>query len=69
MTGSQVDLAAAGTPSALQGQIGALRGESFTARVSDRAGTIVDLRVDLQIDNTTGNVTGTMSGAPAGGGG
>jgi hypothetical protein len=68
MTGSQVDLAVAGTPSVLQGQIGALRGEAFTARVRDHAGTTVDLRVALQIDNATGQVTGTLSGAPAGGG-
>lgn len=68
MTGSQVDLALAGQPSVLQGQINALRGEEFDAQVSDRAGTALDLNVQLQIDNQNDTVTGTLSGAPAGNG-
>jgi Ferric reductase like transmembrane component len=67
MTGSQVDLALAGQPKVLQGQIGALQGEQFDAQVSDGAGTNLDLRVQLQIDNQSGTVTGTMVGSPAGG--
>jgi len=69
MTGSQVDLAAAGAPSALQGRILSLRGTDFLARVSDRAGTVVDLRASLQIDNSSNTVTGALSGAPLGSGG
>jgi hypothetical protein len=64
MTGSQVDLVAAGQPSALQGQIASLRDEDFDARVSNPAGTDVELNVRLQIDNQDGTVTGTLSGAP-----
>lgn len=65
MTGSQVDLAVAGQPSALAGQITALQGEEFDARLSDGAGTRVDIHVALQIDTQTGNVTGSLSGSRA----
>jgi Ferric reductase like transmembrane component len=66
MTGSQVDFAAAGAPSVLQGRIIQLQGSDFVARVSDSEGTVLDLRGQLQIDNSSNAVTGTMSGAPAG---
>ncbi|HYB27672.1 MAG TPA: ferric reductase-like transmembrane domain-containing protein [Solirubrobacteraceae bacterium] len=66
MTGSQVDFAAAGAPSALQGRVVELQGSDFVARVSDAEGTILDLRGQLQIDNSNNAVTGTLSGAPAG---
>jgi Ferric reductase like transmembrane component len=66
MTGSQVDFAPAGAPSALQGRIVSLQGEEFTARVSDGSGTVLDLRSQLQINNSTDTVTGALSGAPAG---
>jgi len=66
MTGSQVDLAVAGQPTVLEGTIGSLQGEQFDARVSDGAGTTLDLHVQLQIDNQNNTVTGTMSGSPAG---
>jgi sulfoxide reductase heme-binding subunit YedZ len=65
MTGSQVDLAAAGVPSVLEGTIGSLRGTEFSARVTDSQGSAVDLRVALQIDQHSNQVTGTVSGAPA----
>ena len=68
MTGSQVDLAAAGVPSVLEGTIDSLRGTEFTARVSDSQGSVVNLHAALQIDNQSDVVTGTLSGAPAGGG-
>ncbi|HET6869535.1 MAG TPA: hypothetical protein VFH80_26725, partial [Solirubrobacteraceae bacterium] len=64
MTGSQVDLAVAGQPSVLQGQIAALRGEEFDARLSN-GGRTVDVHVQLQIDTNNNTVTGTMSGSPA----
>ncbi|MBV8944196.1 MAG: ferric reductase-like transmembrane domain-containing protein [Solirubrobacterales bacterium] len=63
MTGSQVDLALAGRPSVLQGQIAALQGEDFDARLSDAAGTTVDVRAQLQIDSQTNTVTGILSGS------
>ena len=66
MTGSRVDLAVAGQPTVLEGTIGSLQGEQFDARVSDGAGTTLDLHVQLQIDNQNNTVTGTMSGSPAG---
>jgi hypothetical protein len=69
MTGSQVDLAPAGASSALVGRIVSLQGTAFTARVSDRAGTSLDLQANLQIDNSNNTLTGTLSGSPAGGGG
>jgi hypothetical protein len=64
MTGSQVDLALAGQPAVLQGQIGSLQGEEFDARVSDGAGTRRDLHVQLQIDNDNNTATGTLVGRP-----
>ena len=64
MTGSQVDLAVAGEPSALQGSIVSLRGEEFIARVRS-GGRTVDLRAQLQIDNNNNTVTGTLSGSPS----
>jgi Ferric reductase like transmembrane component len=65
MTGSQVDLAAAGVPSVLEGTIGSLRGTAFDARVADSQGSAVDLHVVLQINQQSNHVTGTVSGAPA----
>ena len=64
MTGSQVDLAVAGEPSALQGSIVSLQGEEFVARVRS-AGRSVDLHAQLQIDNNNNTVTGTLSGSPS----
>jgi sulfoxide reductase heme-binding subunit YedZ len=64
MTGSQVDLAVAGQPSVLQGQIVSLRGEEFDARLAG-GGTRVDIHAQLQIDTNNNTVTGTLSGAPA----
>ena len=66
MTGSQVDLAVAGTPAVLQGQIASLQGSEFTARLSSGSGQAVDIRVQLQIDSQGGTATGTLVGAPAG---
>jgi hypothetical protein len=65
MTGSQVDLAVAGQRSVLQGRIESLRGEEFDARLSNSAGTTLDLHVQLRIDTNNNTVTGTLSGAPA----
>ena len=68
MAGSQVDLAAAGVPSVLEGTIGSLRGTEFTARLTDSQGSVVNLHAALHIDNQSNVVTGTLAGAPAGGG-
>jgi hypothetical protein len=66
MTGSQVDLAVAGTPAVLQGQIASLQGSEFTARLSSGSGHAIDIHVRLQIDSQRGTATGTLVGAPAG---
>jgi methionine sulfoxide reductase heme-binding subunit len=66
LTGSQVDLAAAGASSVLQGKIVSLAGQAFTARVRGSAGQAVELRANLSIDNQAGTVTGTLSGNRAG---
>jgi sulfoxide reductase heme-binding subunit YedZ len=68
MTGSQVDLLADGLPSVLQGQIVALQGQQFLARVANASGSQYDLRADLNIDSNTGTVTGTLSASSTGGG-
>jgi len=67
MTGSQVDLAAVGHRSVLQGRILDLQGQQFTARVSDRTGSVLDLNANLNIDGS--RVTGTLLGTPPGQGG
>jgi DMSO/TMAO reductase YedYZ heme-binding membrane subunit len=64
MTGSQVDLALAGQPSVLQGQIVSLRGETFDARLTG-GGKTVAIHVQLQIDTNNSTVAGTLSGSPA----
>jgi DMSO/TMAO reductase YedYZ heme-binding membrane subunit len=66
LTGSQVDLLAAGLPSVMQGQIVRLAGETFTARVHGASGARLDLRVALAIDNRTGQVSGTLAARSAG---
>jgi methionine sulfoxide reductase heme-binding subunit len=65
MTGSQVDLLAAGLPAVMQGQIAQLDGDAFTARVTGTALTPLDLRASLQIDNQTGGVSGRLSAVDA----
>ena len=65
LTGSQVDLSAAGLPAALAGRIVSLNGDRFEARVSG-AGVSVDLHANLNIDSSNDSVTGSLSGAPNG---
>jgi hypothetical protein len=64
MTGSQVDLAADGTPSVYQGQVTTLAGTRIIAKVTDSSGSSLQLRADLQIDQQTAAVTGTLLGTP-----
>lgn len=68
LTGSQVDLTGPGLVSALAGKVLSLNGNQFVARVSDRAGKVMQLRADLSIDQNTGAVAGTLSGTPIGAG-
>jgi Ferric reductase like transmembrane component len=68
MSGSQVDVAAVGMSSALQGQVVSLEGDQFQARVSGASGAVVELAAHLNIDQSADAVTGTLSGGPAGGG-
>ena len=65
MTGSQVDLAAAGTPSVYQGQVTTLAGTHIVARVTDSKGKSLQLSTNLQINTQTATVTGTLQGRPA----
>lgn len=67
LTGSQVDVTAAGMPSAMVGSVRSLAGDRFVARVSDASGS-VDLRATLTIDQSSGAVSGTVTGVPVGGG-
>jgi hypothetical protein len=64
MTGSQVDLSAAGMPSVMAGQITSLQGNRFRARVTDRSGAAIELDAVLSIDQSNGTVTGTLTGKP-----
>jgi hypothetical protein len=64
LTGSQVDLSAPGMSSVMAGQIVALQGDRFRARVTDQSGTVVNLLANLNIDQSSGNVTGTLTGEP-----
>ncbi|PZS13724.1 MAG: hypothetical protein DLM64_02860 [Solirubrobacterales bacterium] len=68
MTGSQVDLAATGLSSVMEGQILSLNGQQFAARVTGASGSELNLRGELHIDNQTGGVTGTLSASSVGGG-
>jgi hypothetical protein len=65
MTGSQVDMSAAGLASVLEGKIVSLQGQQFVARVGDRTGSTLELQASLNIDNQSGTVTGSLSGARA----
>jgi len=65
MTGSQVELTAVGLTSAMQGRILSLQGTQFVARVTDAAGTTLELRASLNIDSANDTVTGTLVGAGA----
>jgi sulfoxide reductase heme-binding subunit YedZ len=67
LTGSQVDLSAAGQSETLQGQIVSLEGTHFVANLRDSTGRRVSLQATLNIDQQTDAVTGTMSGRPSGG--
>lgn len=67
LTGSQVDLSAAGMPDVLQGRITSLEGDRLAARLSDARGVSIDVRVNLNIDQSANTVTGTLTGGPGGG--
>jgi hypothetical protein len=69
MSGSQVDLIARGLSTVAQGRIVSLQGQQIVARVSDAAGTVVDLHANLQIDQNSGAVSGQLLGSGAGSGG
>jgi DMSO/TMAO reductase YedYZ heme-binding membrane subunit len=66
LTGSQVDLVAAGLRSAMQGKVATLEGTHVTARVTGAGQTPVDLTAQLQIDDRTGVVSGRVEGVSAG---
>ncbi len=65
MTGSQVQLTAVGLRSVLTGQITALQGTEFEARVRNSTGTALALHANLNIDNSNNTVTGTLNARPS----
>jgi sulfoxide reductase heme-binding subunit YedZ len=69
LTGSQVDLSVAGVPEVFAGRVVNLQGDHFLARVSNSAGTVLDLNAGLTIDQAKRTVSGTLSSVPAGAGG
>jgi sulfoxide reductase heme-binding subunit YedZ len=69
LTGSQVDLSVVGAPQVFDGRVVNLQGDHFLARVSDGAGTELDLDAGLTIDQARRTVSGTLSSTPIGAGG
>jgi sulfoxide reductase heme-binding subunit YedZ len=69
LTGSQVDLSVVGVPRVFDGRVVNLAGDHFLARVSDGAGTVLDLNAGLTIDQARRTVSGTLSSTPIGAGG
>lgn len=71
MTSSRVTLGPPSTPGLYRGQIVALQGTNFAARLSSPAGRTLELRANLRIDSSrsvTGVVSATALGSPGGGG-
>ena len=68
LTGSQVDLSVAGVPEVFAGRIEDLQGDHFLARVSNTAGTVLELNAGLTINQASRTVSGTLSGTPVGAG-
>jgi DMSO/TMAO reductase YedYZ heme-binding membrane subunit len=69
LTGSQVDLSVVGTHRVFSGRVVNLEGDHFLARVSDGAGTELELDTGLTIDQGRGTVSGTLRSTPIGVGG
>jgi methionine sulfoxide reductase heme-binding subunit len=69
LTGSQVDLSVVGRSQVFAGRVVNLEGDHFLARVSDGAGTELNLDAGLTIDQGRGTVSGTLSSTPIGVGG
>ena len=67
MTGSQVDLLAAGMPAVMEGRIISLEGEHFDAHVASINGNSLNLHAVLNIDQSTGSVSGTLHATDGGG--
>jgi hypothetical protein len=61
LTGSQVDLQAAGLPTVMVGRITSLVGSRFDARVRGADGRGMYLHADLNIDGGSGTATGSLS--------
>ncbi len=66
MTGSQVDLVAAGLPSAMEGRIQSLQGQQFLARVSGAGEPALTLQANLNINSQSQTVTGSLAATPSG---
>jgi hypothetical protein len=68
MTGSQVDLVAAGLRSAMEGKIQSLQGQQFVARLTGASVPALTLQVNLNINSQAQTVTGSVAATPAGSG-
>jgi sulfoxide reductase heme-binding subunit YedZ len=60
LTGSQVQLGPAATPTQYQGRVTQLQGSVITASLTDAAGRAVSLVARLQISSTSSTVSGTL---------
>ena len=69
LTGSQVDLSLVGSSEIFAGRVVDLQGDHFVARVSDRAGSVLELDGKLTIDQAGRTVRGTLSATAIGAGG
>lgn len=67
LTGSQVDLAADGLPTVMDGKIVTLQGDTMTARVAGATGQALDLRARLVIPTQGASVSGTLSASGSSG--
>jgi methionine sulfoxide reductase heme-binding subunit len=68
LTGSQVDLIAAGIPTVMQGKVISLQGQQFVARVSGNRGSVLTLRASINIDQQSDSIQGTLDATPGGSG-
>jgi hypothetical protein len=66
MTGSQVDLVAAGLPSAMEGKIQQLQGQQFLAALTGAGEPALTLQVNLNINSQAQTVTGSVAATPEG---
>jgi hypothetical protein len=65
LASSSVTFGSSASPGSYRGHVVMLNGDQLVARVSNRAGTRVELGVLLQIDPSSGSVTGSIRATQA----